>query len=176
MRKTSDVRVFFALWPDDSVRLDIQKAALAINLPGAARRVPQYNLHMTLHFIGNVSLSQRDCLSEQAEQVRAAPFELSIDSTGYFQKPKVVWLGLTDPPQALFDLHHQLGQSLTRCQYHPETRSYSPHVTVMRKVPEVPAAGDFVPVRWPVRQFTMINSCATPHGVRYEVFKTYDLQ
>lgn len=145
-------------------------------LPDRSRRVPQYNLHMTLHFIGNVSLSQRDCLSQQADRVRSSPFELKIDSTGFFQKPKVAWLGLTDPPPALFGLHHELGQSLKSCEYHPETRTYNPHVTVMRKALEVPEARDFDPIRWPVRQFTMINSRATPQGVRYEVFKTYDLQ
>ena len=79
MRQPKDVRLFFALWPDAAIRERLQQAADCIALDASARRVPQANLHLTLHFIGNVYFDEMACLREHARQVDAASFSLSID-------------------------------------------------------------------------------------------------
>ena len=58
MREKKDIRTFFALWPNDALRDSLHSASKTIPVERPARRVPQYNLHLTLHFIGNVYFDQ----------------------------------------------------------------------------------------------------------------------
>ena len=174
MREPKDIRLFFALWPDDGVRNRIE--ACVDKFPAAAGRVvPRYNWHMTLHFIGNTTFAEKKCLGRQAAEVRANRFQLIIDQTGFFKKPKVFWLGCMRPPKTLFDLHNNLGGKISRCEYEPETRPYSPHITVARKVEKPPELIRIDPVEWLVDKFVLIESVSVKGGVRYEVIETYPL-
>ena len=94
MRPVEDVRLFFALWPDDDVRLQIVENLRKLDLDRNKNRlVSNNNLHLTLHFVGNVSITKMKCLDWQARQVIAEKFDLSLDYSGYFKKPKVLWQG-----------------------------------------------------------------------------------
>ena len=119
MRETKDLRLFFALWPDDKVRDHIANF-MAGFATDAGRVVPQYNWHMTLHFIGNTSFGEKSCLHRQARKVRAMPFQLTLDQTGFFKKPKVFWLGCCDAPLSLFDFQEKLGKEIGHCEFNPE--------------------------------------------------------
>ncbi len=132
-------RLFFALWPDERVRMQIEsiyKTFTDINKKG--RRVPLFNLHLTLHFLGNVPLDKIDCYVEKANEVKASQFELAINERGYFKKPKIVWMGLEHSPDALIDLQRQLGQFISSCGFGVERRPYNPHITVARKIHQDP--------------------------------------
>ena len=176
MRKLKAVRLFFALWPDQSVR-----DQLASNLqhqdidPDQCRHVSSDNLHMTLHFIGNQSLDEMACLERKASMVSAEPFDLTLDYSGYFKKPKVLWFACRQAPQALFELHRSLGQQISRCDFEPEQRPYSPHITVARKVNVEPLANHLKPVSWRVDRFVLVESISIPDGVRYRVANSYPL-
>ena len=143
MRASSDRRVFFALWPGQECRALLAKVQASLPLQGdKARYVPTANLHMTLHFIGNIEQAKVACLQQQARKLAAKPFELVIDTTGYFRKPRVSWLGCSQLPPALTTMQQQLGSLLRDCSFQPETRRYNPHVTMyvsnwqhLRRVP-----------------------------------------
>lgn len=175
MREQKDIRVFFALWPDPVLRKKLASLARRMPVERPARRVPDYNLHLTLHFIGNVFFNELDCLQRQARKVSGAPFELWLDDHGFFRKARVGWLGCSDPPAELTRLHRDLGDRLRPCGYRIETRPYNPHLTVARKMNRHPAMTDFAAVRWKVDNFTLIESRAVDAGVRYEVIETYPL-
>ena len=81
-------RLFFALYPDDTVRNHFIDRIQQI--PGTRRIRPQ-NLHLTLHFIGQTEA--RDCLLDRAQKIRCQPFSLIIDQYGYFNRAKVFWAG-----------------------------------------------------------------------------------
>lgn len=172
MRETKDIRLFFALWPDEPVREAISSC---INLlpENTGRLVPRYNWHMTLHFIGNTTFAEKDCLHSQAEKLKAKPFDLQIDRAGYFSKPRVFWLGCRQPPGVLFELQQNLGGLISECEYEPETRLYSPHVTVARKVFEKPEIEPPSSISWHVDRFVLIESVAVSNGVRYRVLEEY---
>lgn len=175
MRDKKDIRIFFALWPDDALRESLQRASNTIPVERPARRVPRYNLHLTLHFIGNVYFDQLDCLREQAKLVKMKAFELSIDCQGIFKKPRVAWLGCRETPAALLELHQQLGQRLRRCDYQPESRDYNPHVTMARKIDRIPEHESFEPISWRTSQFALIEVQQIDNGVQYRVIETYPL-
>ena len=175
MRDNKDLRIFFALWPDAVLREQLGNASKSIPVERPARRVPDTNLHLTLHFIGNVYQEQLVCMQQQAGLVAAERFELDIDCQGHFSKPQVAWLGCSDVPGALQDLHRQLGQRLRDCEYQPELRRYHPHITVARKIKSIPESSNFEPMRWRVEKFVLIESRATESGVEYRVIDSYDL-
>ena len=176
MREKKDIRIFFALWPDAEIRDGLERRVRSLMLTPPARRVPDYNLHLTLHFIGNVLFDELACLQQQARQVEANRFELSVDGHGFFRQARVAWLGLERVPAALKQLHAELGERLQRCGYRAEVRPYHPHITVARKMNRAGNQPAFEPLRWKVDNFVLIESRATDTGVRYEVIETYPLK
>jgi len=180
VREKKDIRLFFALWPDEALRQRLQEAAIAIPIEAGGRRVPGANLHLTLHFIGNVYFEQMDCLQAAARSVNAPGFDLTIDVQGFFKKPRVAWLGCDNPPAALGELHRQLGKRLQACHFHssnfqPEARPYHPHVTVARKSGSIAADACFAPIDWPVTGFALVEVQAIKNGVQYRAVETYPL-
>jgi len=180
VREKKDIRLFFALWPDEALRQRLQEAAITIPVAAGGRRVSGANLHLTLHFIGNVYFEQMDCLQAAARTVDASAFDLTIDRQGFFKKPQVAWLGCAKPPVALGDLHRQLGRRLQTCEYQPEARPYHPHVTVARKPGSIAADVCFTPIAWRVTEFALIEVQAIQtksitKGVQYRAVETYPL-
>ena len=114
MREKKDIRIFFALWPDEELRKQLQQAAELMTVTRPGRRVPMYNLHLTLHFIGNVSFDEMACLQRQARQLRADGFEFMIDCHGYFKKPRVAWLGCNEIPATVSVLQQKTGPAVTK--------------------------------------------------------------
>jgi 2'-5' RNA ligase len=170
-------RLFFALWPDEAVRNEMVrqfKRMLQHDCPG--NKMLPSNLHLTLHFIGNVDDAMTSCLQQAASTIKADSFELRLDKPGYFPLPGIFWIGCSELPEALMALHHQLARVLLPCGYKPESRPYSPHITLMRKLRE---AGDFEPVEpvvWAVKSFALIESLPTHYGVQYQVRQNYFLE
>ena len=146
-----------------------------MSLEVGARRVPPTNLHLTLHFIGNVYFAQMDCLQAEARRVDACAFKLVLDCQGCFGKPRVAWLGCREIPPALVDLHRELGARLQSCDYQPERRPYHPHVTVARKSGPIGTAVGFDPLCWVVDEFALVEVQAVENGVHYRVVETYPL-
>ena len=176
MREKKELRIFFALWPDDETRERIRRAAHSLTPEQGARRVPAYNLHLTLHFIGNVYRDELDCLRRQARRVQAERFSLTLDCFGLFRKPRVAWLGCNDTPAGLARLHAVLGDELRHCEFRPENRPYSPHVTLLRKTTRDPADVEVEPLSWRAEDFVLVESRSVDNGVKYQVVETYPLR
>ena len=169
MRVGSDEeRIFFALWPGAETRAALQRAVRTVSIERPARLVPVYNLHLTLHFIGNVS-------RETAQAVEASAFELKMDRVGHFRPPRVAWLGPATTPPALADLHAALASVLAPCGYRAERRRFTPHLTFARKIDAAPPATKFIPVEWRLEDFVLLRSRIVDNGVQYEVAETYPL-
>ena len=127
-------RLFFALWPGPETRALLYQLQQATGrVDQSSRYVPLANLHMTLHFIGNVDASLGDCLAEAARRVQSRAFTLTLDRIGHFKKLRIGWLGCRHVPTELVELHQRLADQLRPCDYQPESRRYQPHVTLARK-------------------------------------------
>ena len=176
MPDSAQTRIFFALWPEPETRAGLARLAARVPLTGRARRVPEYNLHLTLHFIGNVARDSADCMRRAARAVQGERFELAIDGVGHFGRARVGWLGPSVIPAALRQLHAGLGRELARCGYVAEARDFSPHVTVARKLNKPFEIGAFEALRWKVDNFALVESRSGDSGVRYEVLQTYPLR
>lgn len=176
MRPGKDLRVFFALWPDDGVRQQILNLFANIPVDGTqGQLITPANIHLTLHFIGNISFAESDCLKRQAAKVNSECFQLGIDRHGFFSKPKVFWLGCEQAPQALFDLQTRLGRVLLPCGFVPEERPFNPHVSIARKLAQAPLPIVFAPIQWKLDRFVLVESRSIADGVQYRVIEEYAL-
>jgi 2'-5' RNA ligase len=176
MREIKDVRIFFALWPDEEVRRKIVELLPRFDLdPRQSRFLKSSNIHMTLHFIGNSSFEDLKCFRQCATGVEAKSFVIDIDRQGYFKKPKLLWLGCSQAPKTLFQLQKQLGQQLLPCGFMPERRPFSPHVSIAHKLQAAPKWIEFEPIRWVVTRFVLVQSNAISGGVHYQVIDEYPL-
>jgi len=135
----SVVRAFIAieLSPEIYQRLDEITRQLRERLAGVPIRwVPTRNIHITLKFLGDVSLSNLDIVKKiirvQAES--HACFEMRVGSLGAFpsiNRARVIWVGV-DAPAVLKSIHHGIDVETARLGYDQEDRAFSPHLTLGR--------------------------------------------
>ena len=102
----------------------------------AVRWVPAENIHLTLKFLGDVSLSNLELLKEMllAEVREHTPFEFSVGGLGAFPnstRPRVLWVGVQAPPE-LSTLQNNIEARMERIGYAREERPFSPHLTLGR--------------------------------------------
>jgi 2'-5' RNA ligase len=172
----SGQRYFFALWPDQVVRRRLSALAHASQLVEGRRHHSQ-DLHMTLVFLGQIAPEHKSCIEGAADTIRVSPFALSIDHTGYWPRPRILWASPGETPHALSQLVADLNNALTGCGHEPERRRYKPHVTLYRKAYRMGPSQLAEPIVWPVNEFVLASS-ANPgsSGRRYQVIRRWMLK
>ena len=135
----SVIRAFIAINLSSEIEknLDELSEKLQERLPGVpVRWVPASNIHLTLKFLGDVSVSNLELLKKilQSEASRHESFEFSVGELGAFpslSRPRVIWAGLTAPPE-LFALQRSISAETDRLGYPRDKRKFSPHLTLGR--------------------------------------------
>lgn len=168
-------RLFFALWPGGEVREALAAAAQQHARRNGRAVVPE-NLHITLAFVGGVTAAQRACMEAAAAGVLAAPFAVTLDRVGFWQRPKILWAGASVVPPALLELVRALNTALIPCGYQPETRSFQVHVTLARRAHRPPEVREIPPIVWPAEAFCLVESVAGEHGSEYRVIGRWPLR
>ncbi len=100
------------------------------------RWVPAENIHLTLKFLGDVSLVNLEMLKKLLKSVVPPhpSFEISAGGLGAFPKvhhPRVIWIGL-EVPTELIAIQHSIEIETARLGYSREERPFSPHLTLGR--------------------------------------------
>ena len=134
------LRLFIALTVPEDVKTEIEKAQAALRraLPeGRVRWTKREQLHLTLKFLGNVAAPQVEPL---VEAVRGAcpgfaALELRAERIGFFpdlRSPRVVWVGVSDPPGQLPFLQHAIEVATRDFTAEESKERFTGHVTVGR--------------------------------------------
>ena len=102
----------------------------------ALRVVAAASAHLTVHFLGEVEAARVPSLVIALEStVPIAAFDLALGApevsplTG---PPRVVWMPVTAGADPLTQVHHTLGERLTRAGVAIESRPFRPHLTIAR--------------------------------------------
>jgi 2'-5' RNA ligase len=167
-------RLFFSLWPDDALRAGLNRAVGAVQA-GNGRIVSASTFHLTLVFMGNVPVTKRPEIDAIASAIRIPPFRLCLDRYGYFEGPRVTWLGPSVTPEPLAELYALLFGGLRDAGLTVEERVYRPHVTLVRSSPPPPRQVLDPPLEWQVSEFLLVESRILVQGALYRLLRTWKL-
>lgn len=160
---------------------------LLVQPPRGVRAVRPAQLHLTLHFLGDVEDASCTALHEALADVRHEPFTIAIRGSGVFPphgRPSVLWAGVADS-SPLATLHAAIGAAIESCGLPVEHRPYVPHVTLARLTPAVPRAwtARFVAdaaglelIDIPVDQFHLYHSRKLDGATEHSVEASFPLQ
>ncbi len=131
------IRSFIAFDLDNQAILsrlsDVQDTL--VNTGASLKLVKPQNIHITVRFLGNVALSMVDAVYEEMQQVSFPPFEAEIRGLGAFpnlQYVRVVWAGIQNGADELRDVFSQLEPRLRKLGFKPDSKGFSPHLTIAR--------------------------------------------
>ncbi len=168
-------RLFFALWPDDALRQRLVWYRDTLGADGG-RRVAAENLHLTLAFLGRTDMRQRACVEAMAGAIQCPAFELQLNRSGYWPRPRVLWIAPAEMPGALIRLAADLHAGAGDCGLKLDAGPYRAHVTLMRKLAQPPPRhANCPPLSWPLDRFVLVRSRRLPQGVKYEVLRAWGL-
>ena len=131
------VRAFLSIDIEDQTLISrISEIQQQLNPEGAKMKIVESdNIHFTIRFFGDTPMGKieemRDCLG----RVKIAPFEIKIQGVGAFpnrQRPRVVWIGVTENSQKVVDLKLKADELLTEIGYKMEREKFKPHATIAR--------------------------------------------
>ncbi len=163
------MRLFFALWPDESVRAHLAEVAKLLHNKCGGKRTREESIHLTLVFLGEVE--KPDPLLEMAARLSANAFEIRMDRAGYWKHNRIAWAGVAESPE-LAGLVASLQAALKADGFEYDERNHFPHVTLVRKAGEPKALPDFDAFSWQVSEFCLVG--ATPSG--YSVIGRWQLK
>ena len=176
------MRLFVALDLPESIRTEL--AGLGLNAARGIRPVSPDQMHITLHFLGDIDAGQ---VQQALGAVGCAPLRVSLNGVGRFRLNggrAVLWAGVQATDE-LLELHAACERALRAIGYRPERRRYMPHVTLARLQPFADKSvldaflsasedrnfGSFVAER-----FVLYNSVNKEDGARYEVVASWPLR
>ena len=132
-------RAFIPIELPDDIRASLAQVIdhLNSNLEGSPIRwVPADNIHLTLKFLGDMSDTNYEVMTEILTATASAhkAFEFSVGGVGAFpniRRPRVVWVGV-EAPGEMFQLQRSIDMETARLGYASEKRKFSPHLTLGR--------------------------------------------
>jgi 2'-5' RNA ligase len=112
---------------------DVQ--TLLVKTGADLKLVEPKNIHITLRFLGNITTPMVEKIFEEMKMVRFFPFDAKIYGVGAFPSsryPRVLWAGITDGADQLLSVFNQLEPRLRGLGFAPDSKGFSPHLTIAR--------------------------------------------
>lgn len=134
------VRTFLAIETTDAVNpliLSTLESFRGSHTESAVRWVPAGNIHLTMAFLGDTPPDRFPALDHLLAEVasQTAAFPIQVGGVGVFpniQKPRVIWLGVTERAGALTAFRERLWQGLRGLGWEPEEKPFHAHLTLGR--------------------------------------------
>jgi 2'-5' RNA ligase len=132
------LRAFIAVEIPSGIREAVSTATAPLQKKTGSivRWVPVTNMHLTLKFLGDVSPTNVEMLSEmlRSEADLFYCFDLRLNGLGSFpnlKRPRVIYIGI-QAPAMLEALQRGIESASRRLGYESEERGFSPHLTIGR--------------------------------------------
>ncbi len=168
-------RLFFALWPSDDLRAQIERNTRAVVAQAGGRPIPAGNFHITLVFIGEVADAQVEAARIAADAVTASPFNLSLGMIESWTGADVLVYSGECPPPALGALVDRLRISLLQHQFKLQRQTFKPHVTLVRRLPRKLPKQPAPVLPWSVSDFVLVESKTSSGNSEYTVIGRWPL-
>jgi 2'-5' RNA ligase len=112
----------------------VKEALLSTGVP--MKSVEDYNLHITIRFIGEVSEAMAYTIMERAlSGLEFERFEVEFRGLGAFPtefRPRVVWVGVSRGLEELSRIRDSIERRLRSVGLPPERGEFRPHLTIAR--------------------------------------------
>ena len=97
--------------------------------------VEPQNIHVTVRFLGNITIAKAEKIFEEMKEVDFTPFKILIKGLGAFPNPRysrVIWAGLVNGVEELRSVFSQLEERLRGLDFASDSRGFNPHLTIAR--------------------------------------------
>ena len=132
---------------------------------------------MTLSFLGEIGHRQHESLIYELDHLVSEPFSLTLDTTGLWNGPKILFAAPSDKPKALMELAKLSRKAARKAAIEVEGKEYKPHVTIARKATSTLPLPLYSPhVDMHVSAFHLFESVSTPQGVTYPIRQSWSLK
>ncbi len=133
------IRAFIAIELPDEVKLALGRleARLKAGKQSGVKWVDPNSIHLTLQFLGDIpadSIGEITAAIEEASRA-VSPFHLEVKDLGVFpnlKRVQVVWVGISGEIDKLGQLQKGIESNLEQLGFAPETRPFTPHLTLGR--------------------------------------------
>ncbi len=133
------VRSFIAIKLPDELKLGLTQleAQLKMSKQPWVKWVDPYSIHLTLKFLGSIAVDRISEITRAMEEAiqGISPFCLEVKDLGVFpslRRVQVAWVGISGEVDKLSQLQRHLESNLARLGFAPETRPFTPHLTLAR--------------------------------------------
>jgi len=134
------------------------------------------HVHLTLAFLGDVPAGRVIDAITAADAIGVPPFELKIDTRGYWRRNRIVWAGAAQCPPPLRDLAARLNGMLRAAGFQCETREYVPHITLLREACRAPLLQINGAIAWRAEDFVLVRSVHRDAVLVYEIVQRWPLK
>lgn len=134
---TGSIRSFFAFDIEDQkiIRKLSEVQGMLANTGADLKLVKSQNIHLTIRFLGEIQPPMVDDIYKEMKELSFSPFRVYLEGLGAFPKinyPRVVWVGIKKGANELKDVFEQLEPRLRGLGFKPDTKGFSPHLTIAR--------------------------------------------
>ena len=133
------VRSFIAIELPDELKTGLNQLESRLKLGEQTwvKWVDPYSIHLTLKFLGNVAVDRIDEITGAIEEAAQgiSPFYLEAKELGVFpnlRRVQVAWVGVSGEVDKLGKLQQHIESNLARLGFAPESRPFTPHLTLAR--------------------------------------------
>ncbi len=143
------------------------------------------NIHMTIRFLGDITLNMADKIYKVMQEVEFKPFQVQLMGIGVFPNlnfPRVLWAGIAQGASQLQEIFNQIEPKLRNLGFSPDRNPFSPHLTIarVRSGKNKQQLADFVTKNSKYEFGTVDAACfrlkrsqLTPNGPIYSTLKEY---
>lgn len=148
---------------------------------GNVRWVPAGNIHLTVRFLGETDPALVDRLADEMNKVAARyqRLEAVADRIGAFpnlRRPRVLWVGLTEPTGGLKLLARDMEKAVHKLGFKAEKKGFKAHLTMgrVRDQRDIKPLVDYIdrfafdPLPCELDRLVLFKSTLTPQGSIYE--------
>lgn len=139
------IRSFIAIELPDELKSELTRleARLKSDKQPWVKWVNPDSIHLTLKFLGDIAADRTGEITRAIENAvqGISPFHLEVKELGVFpnlRRVQVAWVGISGEVDKLSQLQKRIETNLTPLGFTPETRAFTPHLTLARLRDQTP--------------------------------------
>jgi 2'-5' RNA ligase len=189
-RNLEKIRTFIAVNLSPDIREHLAYLKDYIDIPESKMKwVEKNNLHITIKFLGYVSLGQIELIQSGLKEITGQydPFLIKLSSyIGVFptyKMPRIIWIGIKEGTNELEELYNSIEINMLKKGFPREEKCFSSHITIGR-VKYIRDTTNFIRILKTIKVNTLsqevcsidlMESKLTPNGPVYNIAAKFPL-